>query len=65
MGQCHYVRLRQAADADAINAAAARMGAANDPPQLVDGALQIQATIMDMKLVQVADVHLGEAQQRR
>ena len=63
MGQYHYVRLRQAADADAINAALPEWERRTIPPQLIDGRSSSQADIMDMKLVPVADVHLGEAQQ--
>ena len=63
MGQYHYVRLRQPADAAAINAALPDWERRTIPPQIVDGRSSSQADIMDMKLVPVAEVHLGEAQQ--
>jgi putative ABC transport system permease protein len=54
MSQTHYVRLRSPADAAAINAALPAW-----QKRVVPG----DADNFDLKLVPVADVHLGEAQQ--
>jgi putative ABC transport system permease protein len=62
MGQYHYVKLRPGADADAINAALPAWEKRVIAPQMIDGKASSQADIMDMELVNVADVHLGEAQ---
>ena len=62
MGQFHYVRLRPGADAAAINAALPAWERRVIPSELVDGRRSSRADIMDLKLVAVADVHLGEAQ---
>ena len=63
MGQYHYVKLRAGADVAAINAALPAWEQRTIPPQLVDGRSASQADIMDMALVPIRDVHLGEAQQ--
>jgi putative ABC transport system permease protein len=63
MGQYFYVRLRPGADAAAINAALPDWEKRVIPPQVVDGRSETQADIMDMRLVPIRDVHLGEAQQ--
>jgi putative ABC transport system permease protein len=61
-GNYHYVKLRSAADAEAVNAALPAWEKRIIPPQLVDGKSSSRADIMDMKLVNVSDVHLGRAQ---
>ncbi|MDQ4086917.1 MAG: ABC transporter permease, partial [Pseudomonadota bacterium] len=63
MGQYHYVKLRPGADAAAINAALPDWEKRVIPPQIVDGQTSSQADIMDLELVPVRDIHLGEAQQ--
>jgi len=63
MGQHHYVKLRPGADVDAINAALPAWEKRVIPPQVMDGQTRTRADIMDLKLVPVADVHLGDAQQ--
>ncbi|HEX8641403.1 MAG TPA: ABC transporter permease [Allosphingosinicella sp.] len=63
MGQYHYVKLRPGADVAAINAALPDWEKRVIPPQVIDGQSSSQADIMDLALVPVADVHLGEAQQ--
>ena len=62
MGQFHYVKLRQGADAGAINAALPAWEKRVIPSQTFDGQTKSRADIMDLKLVPVADVHLGKAQ---
>jgi putative ABC transport system permease protein len=62
MGQYHYVKLRPGADAAAINAALPDWEKRVIPPQVIDGVSSSQADIMDMELMPVRDVHLGEAQ---
>jgi putative ABC transport system permease protein len=64
MGQYHYVKLRPGADAAAINAALPDWEKRVIPPQMIDGRSETQADIMDLELVAVRDVHLGEAQQQ-
>ena len=61
MGQFHYVKLRPGADADAINAALPAWEKRVIPAQTFDGQSKSRADIMDLKLVPVADVHLGDA----
>ncbi|HEY0044782.1 MAG TPA: ABC transporter permease [Allosphingosinicella sp.] len=63
MNQFHYVKLREGADAAKINAAFPAWEKRVVAPQLIDGKSSSQADIMDLKLVPVRDVHLGEAQQ--
>jgi putative ABC transport system permease protein len=63
MGQYHYVKLRPGADPEAINAALPAWEKKVIPAETVEGRTMTQADIMDMKLVPVRDVHLGEAQQ--
>ena len=62
MGQYHYVRLRPGADAGAINAALPAWERRVIPSQTIDGRTSSRAEIMDLELVNVRDVHLGEAQ---
>ncbi|MGZ8351198.1 MAG: ABC transporter permease [Allosphingosinicella sp.] len=62
MDQQHYVRLRAGADAAAINAALPAWETRTVAPQIIDGRPSSQADIMDMALVPITDVHLGEAQ---
>jgi putative ABC transport system permease protein len=62
MGQYHYVRLRDPAAAAAINAAFPAWEHRIIPPQTIDGQTSSRADIMDLNLVNVADIHLGEAQ---
>ena len=63
MGQYHYVKLRPGADADAINAALPAWEKRVIPPNRIDGKSTTRADVMDLKLVSVKDIHLGEAQQ--
>jgi putative ABC transport system permease protein len=62
MGQYHYVKLRPGADAAAINAALPAWEKRIIPPQTIEGRSSSRADIMDLELVPVPDVHLGEAQ---
>ncbi len=62
MGQQHYVRLRADADVSAINAALPAWEKRVVAPQIIDGKPSSQADIMDLKLVPISGVHLGEAQ---
>ena len=62
MGQYHYVKLRRGADAAAINAALPDWEKRVIPNEVVDGRPSSRADIMDLKLVNVSDIHLGEAQ---
>jgi putative ABC transport system permease protein len=62
MDQMHFVKLREGADADAINAALPAWEKRTIAPQMIDGRPASQAEIMDLKLVPIGDVHLGEAQ---
>jgi putative ABC transport system permease protein len=63
MGQYHYVKLRPGADAQAINEALPAWEKRVVAPQTFGGKTSSQADIMDLNLVPVRDVHLGEAQQ--
>jgi len=63
MGQQHYVKLRPGADAAAINAALPAWEKRVVAPQIIDGKASSQADIMDLKLVPLAAVHLGAAQE--
>jgi putative ABC transport system permease protein len=63
MDQQHYVKLRSAADAAAINAALPAWENRTIAPQLIDGRPASQADILDLKLVPIAAVHLGDAEQ--
>lgn len=62
MNQQHYVRLRSAGDAAAINAAFPAWEKRVIAPQVIDGKASSQADIMDLALVPISDVHLGAAQ---
>jgi putative ABC transport system permease protein len=62
MNQLHYVKLREGADVDRINAALPAWEKKVIPPETMEGRTSSRADIMDLKLVNVADVHLGEAQ---
>ena len=62
MGQAHYVKLRPGADAAAINAALPAWERRVIPNQIIDGRTSTRADILDLELVPVTDVHLGEAQ---
>jgi putative ABC transport system permease protein len=62
MSQLHYVKLRPGADAARINAALPAWEKKIIPPETMEGRTATRADIMDLKLVNVADVHLGEAQ---
>ena len=62
MNQYHYVKLRDGADATAINAALPDWEKRTIPGETVEGRTSSRADIMDLKLVNVSDVHLGEAQ---
>lgn len=63
MNQQHYVKLRAGADAAAINAALPAWEKRTVAPQVIDGKPSSQADIMDLALVPITGVHLGEAQQ--
>ena len=62
MGQQHYVKLRAGADAAAINAALPAWEKRVVAPQIIDGKPSSQADIMDLALVPIGGVHLGDAQ---
>jgi putative ABC transport system permease protein len=62
MGQYHYVKLRAGADVDEINRGLAAWEKKVIPTETVEGRTASRADIMDLKLVNVADIHLGEAQ---
>jgi putative ABC transport system permease protein len=62
MGQYHYVKLRPGADVAAINAALPAWEKRVIPPQTIEGRTSSRADIMDLELVAVPDVHLGDAQ---
>lgn len=64
MQQQHYVKLRPGADVAAINAALPAWEKRVVTPQLINGRSTSQADIMDLKLVPLTDVHLGQAQQQ-
>ncbi|HEX8467434.1 MAG TPA: ABC transporter permease [Allosphingosinicella sp.] len=63
MNQQHYVKLRPGADESAINAAFPAWEKRTIAPQLIDGRSSSQADILDLKLVPIAKVHLGDAVQ--
>jgi len=62
MNQLHYVKLRPGADVERINAALPAWEKRVIPPEVMEGRTSTRADIMDLKLVNVADVHLGDAQ---
>jgi putative ABC transport system permease protein len=62
MSQAHYVKLRPGADVDAINAALPAWEKRVIPTQTFEGRTRSRADVMDLKLVPVTEVHLGEAQ---
>jgi putative ABC transport system permease protein len=62
MNQLHYVKLRPGADAARINAALPAWEQKVIPHETIDGRSTTRADILDLELVKVADVHLGEAQ---
>jgi putative ABC transport system permease protein len=62
MDQLYYVKLRRGVDANRINAAFPAWEKRVITPQVVDGKVSSQADILDLKLVNVADIHLGAAQ---
>ncbi|HEX8126853.1 MAG TPA: ABC transporter permease [Allosphingosinicella sp.] len=61
MNQQHYVKLKAGSDAEAINAALPAWEKRIVAPQMIDGVPRTQADIMDLKLVPLAAVHLGDA----
>lgn len=63
MSQWHFVKLRPGAHAAAINRALPAWEKRVIPPDVVEGRRVSQADMLDLKLVPIADVHLGEAQQ--
>ncbi len=63
MNQQHYVKLRRGADPAAINAAFPAWEKRTIAPQLIDGKSSSQADILDLKLVPITAVHLGDAVQ--
>jgi len=60
--QLHYVLLRPGADVSLINAALPAWEKRVVAPQVIDGRAKSYAQAVDFKLVNVAKVHLGEAQ---
>ena len=62
MSQLHYVRLAPAPTPSAINAQLPAWEKKVIPAETMEGRTLTRADIMDLKLVNVADVHLGEAQ---
>jgi len=62
MAPYHYVKLRPGADPAAINAALPAWEKKTIPSENIDGRAASRADIMDLKLVNVGDIHLGEAQ---
>ncbi|MEO7179116.1 MAG: ABC transporter permease [Allosphingosinicella sp.] len=63
MNQQHYVKLRPGADAAAINQALPAWEKRVIEPQSIGGKSLSQADILDLALVPIADVHLGDAVQ--
>jgi putative ABC transport system permease protein len=63
MNQQHYVKLRRGADSAAINQALPAWEKKVIVPQSVGGKSLSQADILDLALVPIADVHLGDAVQ--
>jgi putative ABC transport system permease protein len=61
-GYYHYVKLRPGADVAAINAALPAWEKRIIPPQVVEGRVGTRADVMDLKLVNVGDIHLGRFQ---
>jgi putative ABC transport system permease protein len=61
MNQQHYVKLRPGADAAAINRALPAWEKRVIEPQSIGGKSLSQADILDLALVPIADVHLGDA----
>jgi putative ABC transport system permease protein len=57
-----YAKLRPGADADAINAQMEAFEKRNIPDQVFGGQKTNQGDFSEFKLVNIADVHLGEAQ---
>jgi putative ABC transport system permease protein len=62
MAPYHYVKLRRGADAAAINAALPAWEKRTIPSETIDGRSASRADILDLKLVNVGDIHLGDAQ---
>lgn len=62
LDQQHYVRLRRQADSAAINAALPAWERRTITPQAAQGRAASAADRIELKLVRIADVHLGEAQ---
>ncbi|HEU0133587.1 MAG TPA: FtsX-like permease family protein, partial [Allosphingosinicella sp.] len=62
MSQSHYVKLRPGSDAEAINSALPAWEKRVIPPQTFGGVTRSRADVMDLELVNIGDVHLGEAQ---
>jgi putative ABC transport system permease protein len=62
MNQQHYVKLRPGADAGAINQALPAWEKRTIAPQMIGGKASSQADILDLKLVPIREVHLGDAQ---
>jgi putative ABC transport system permease protein len=62
MNQQHYVKLKPGADAARINAALPAWEKKTIAPQSIGGKSSSQADILSLKLVPIAEVHLGAAQ---
>jgi len=62
MAPYHYVKLRPGAAAAAINAALPAWEKKSIPTSVIDGRAASRADILDLKLVKVSGIHLGEAQ---
>ena len=63
MGQQHYVKLRADADAKTINAALPAWEKRVVAPELKEGKPSASADMLELKLVPVSEVHLGQAQE--
>jgi putative ABC transport system permease protein len=63
MSQQHYVRLRTGADATAINAGLPAWEKRTIPPETARGSTLSRADMLDLRLMPMTGVHLGDAQQ--
>jgi len=63
MSQQHYVKLRANTDVAAINAALPAWEKRTIPPETAAGATLSRADMLDLRLMPITAVHLGDAQQ--
>ncbi|WP_404337542.1 FtsX-like permease family protein [Sphingomonas sp. MMS12-HWE2-04] len=61
VGQHHFVRLRRASDAATINAGLPAWEKRNIPDAVIDGKPATMSDAVDLRLVPLTDVHLGNA----